>query len=223
MLNILNIILCYCYILYYVLDAQLFLWPQLVPHTKLSQLWKLFPHPQHIPHREHSLSLNLYYNLGKTIILDCGILLTAFHLTVVGNEQQCDIHDLKPQWEHPFLPFHSFDIYSSTQHWHRQEIFLYSKVSRQDLGATQPPIQWVLEVHSLGVKQPGCEADHHLHLVPTLRMMGAIHHPPPSPYAYTACTGGLNILMSGLWLFLYDKLHLPSVPSCSLSSSSFIT
>jgi hypothetical protein len=28
------------------------------------------------------------------------------------------------------------------------------------LGSTQPPIQWVLEVLSVGVKRPGREADH---------------------------------------------------------------
>jgi hypothetical protein len=28
------------------------------------------------------------------------------------------------------------------------------------LGPTQPPIQWVPGAHSLGVKQPGHEADH---------------------------------------------------------------
>jgi hypothetical protein len=28
------------------------------------------------------------------------------------------------------------------------------------LGPTQPPIQWVLGALSLGVKQPGSEADH---------------------------------------------------------------
>jgi hypothetical protein len=33
-------------------------------------------------------------------------------------------------------------------------------VSRQALGPTQPPIQWVPEANSSGVKQPGHEADH---------------------------------------------------------------
>jgi hypothetical protein len=31
--------------------------------------------------------------------------------------------------------------------------------SRPALGLTQPPIQWVPEALSLGMKQPGCEAD----------------------------------------------------------------
>jgi hypothetical protein len=41
-----------------------------------------------------------------------------------------------------------------------EEIFLYSTVSRQPLGSTQPPIHCVLQAISLGVKRPECEADH---------------------------------------------------------------
>jgi hypothetical protein len=39
-------------------------------------------------------------------------------------------------------------------------IFLFTTTSRLALGPTQPPIQWVPEALSLGVKQPGHEADH---------------------------------------------------------------
>jgi hypothetical protein len=39
-------------------------------------------------------------------------------------------------------------------------IFLFTTVSRTALGPTQPPIQWVPGALSLGVKQPGREADH---------------------------------------------------------------
>jgi hypothetical protein len=39
-------------------------------------------------------------------------------------------------------------------------IFLFTTVSRMALEPTQPPIQWVPGVLSLGVKQPGREADH---------------------------------------------------------------
>jgi hypothetical protein len=39
-------------------------------------------------------------------------------------------------------------------------IFLFTTASRMALGHTQPPIQWVPGVLSLGVKRPGCEADH---------------------------------------------------------------
>jgi len=46
------------------------------------------------------------------------------------------------------------------------------------LGPTQPPIQWVSGVLSLGVKRPEREADHWLRLIPRSRMRGAI---PPLP------------------------------------------
>jgi hypothetical protein len=39
-------------------------------------------------------------------------------------------------------------------------IFLFTPASRLALGPTQPPIQWVSGVLSLGVKRPGPEADH---------------------------------------------------------------
>jgi hypothetical protein len=39
-------------------------------------------------------------------------------------------------------------------------IFLFTTASRMALGPTQPPIQLVPGALSLGVKRPGCEADH---------------------------------------------------------------
>jgi hypothetical protein len=42
----------------------------------------------------------------------------------------------------------------------RLGIFLFTTVSRIALGLTQAPIQWVPGALSLGVKCPGCEADH---------------------------------------------------------------
>jgi hypothetical protein len=39
-------------------------------------------------------------------------------------------------------------------------------VSRKALRPTQPPIQWVPGVLSLGVKRSGREADHAPHIVP---------------------------------------------------------
>jgi hypothetical protein len=39
-------------------------------------------------------------------------------------------------------------------------IFLLTTASRPALGPTQPPVQWVQEALSLGVKRPGHEADH---------------------------------------------------------------
>jgi hypothetical protein len=38
--------------------------------------------------------------------------------------------------------------------------FFFFTVSRPALGPTQPPIQWITEAVSLGVKRPGREADH---------------------------------------------------------------
>jgi hypothetical protein len=46
-------------------------------------------------------------------------------------------------------------------------------VSRTALGTTQPPIEWVPGVLSLGVKRPGREAD---------------HSPPPSAEVKNACS-----------------------------------
>jgi len=39
-------------------------------------------------------------------------------------------------------------------------VFVFTTASRPALGPTQPPIQWVPGVLSLGVKQLGCEANY---------------------------------------------------------------
>jgi hypothetical protein len=39
-------------------------------------------------------------------------------------------------------------------------MFVFTTASRQALGPSQPPIQWVPLAVSLGVKRPGREADH---------------------------------------------------------------
>jgi hypothetical protein len=59
----------------------------------------------------------------------------------------------------------------------RGKVFPFSMVSRLALGPTQPPLQWVLGAYSLGVKWPGCEADHS-HLVLKSRMMKLYIHSP---------------------------------------------
>jgi hypothetical protein len=41
-----------------------------------------------------------------------------------------------------------------------QGFFLFAIASITALGLTQPPIQWVPGPLSLGIKRPGCEADH---------------------------------------------------------------
>jgi hypothetical protein len=43
---------------------------------------------------------------------------------------------------------------------HNLGFFLFITASRMALGPTQPPIQWVPEALSLGVKRPGRETDH---------------------------------------------------------------
>jgi len=57
--------------------------------------------------------------------------------------------------------------------------FLQIRVFYGYVGPTQPPIQWVLEVLSPGVKLTA-----HPHLAPRLRMCGAI--PPLSQYVIMA-------------------------------------
>jgi hypothetical protein len=63
-------------------------------------------------------------------------------------------------------------------------IFLVTTASRTALGPTQPPIQWVPGVLSLGVKQPGMKLTTHLHQCWGQRMSGAI--PPLLQYAFMA-------------------------------------
>jgi hypothetical protein len=43
---------------------------------------------------------------------------------------------------------------------HGLEIFLFTTASRPAFGLTQPPMQWVRGVLSLGVTRSGREADH---------------------------------------------------------------
>jgi hypothetical protein len=60
-----------------------------------------------------------------------------------------------------------------------QEIFLYSTASRLILGPTLPPIQWVLGVLSLGVKQPRHEPHHSPPSSSEIKNVGPI---PPLPH-----------------------------------------
>jgi hypothetical protein len=71
---------------------------------------------------------------------------------------------------------------------HRQGriILLLSKPSRPALWATRPPVQSVPADLPAGVKQPERETVSQLHLVPRLRMSGAVS--PLPPHAFMACT-----------------------------------
>ena len=64
--------------------------------------------------------------------------------------------------------------------WVGWEIFLSSKSYRLAMGPTQFPIQWVLWIFPRG-KVAGHDVDHSLHLVPNLRMSGAILPLPHMP------------------------------------------
>jgi hypothetical protein len=63
-------------------------------------------------------------------------------------------------------------------------IFLFSMLSRSALGSTQPPIQWVPGVLSLGVKRQGCEADHSPPASAEVKKMW--NHTSTTPYAFMA-------------------------------------
>jgi hypothetical protein len=75
-------------------------------------------------------------------------------------------------------------------------------VSRPILGPTQPPVQWVPGALSFGVKRPVREADDSLHLVPRLRMRGAVS--PLPQYVFM------------VWYLVkaQGKLHLYLYPAC---------
>jgi hypothetical protein len=64
--------------------------------------------------------------------------------------------------------------------------FLYSTESRQALGPIQPPIQWLQGALSVGVKRPGCEADHSPPSSAEVRNTWSIHQLPHTPSWRTA-------------------------------------
>jgi hypothetical protein len=66
----------------------------------------------------------------------------------------------------------------------RVKNFLFSKSSRLALGSTQPPIQWVPEALSPGVKRLGREADHSPPTSAEVKKMWIYTSTPP--YAFTA-------------------------------------
>jgi hypothetical protein len=59
-------------------------------------------------------------------------------------------------------------------------------LSKAALGSTQPPIQWVPEALTPGIKLPGRETDHSPPLVPRSRKRGSIHSVPRTPSWHNA-------------------------------------
>jgi hypothetical protein len=60
-----------------------------------------------------------------------------------------------------------------------KHFFLFSTASRQVLGPTEAPIQWVPGVLSPGIKRPGREAEHSSQCSADVKNGGAI---PPLPH-----------------------------------------
>jgi len=56
----------------------------------------------------------------------------------------------------------------------QQEISFFFKTARPGLKSTQPHVQWVLRILTLGAKERGCKADHSRHLLSRSRMSGAL-------------------------------------------------
>jgi hypothetical protein len=77
-------------------------------------------------------------------------------------------------------------------------IFPLTSVCRPALGPTQPPVQWVTGVPSLGVKRGrGVTLTTHPHLVPRSRMSRSYTFSPPS--AFMACRG-TALLFTFYWI-----------------------
>jgi hypothetical protein len=97
-------------------------------------------------------------------------------------------------------------------------IFLFSASCRPVLGSTQPPIQWIVEALSPGVKRPGREADHHLQLVPRSRKCGCIHPLPHTPSWHSAW-----LVMHRYIFNFYDIVSLYKMLSLLNTSSGSVT
>jgi hypothetical protein len=75
--------------------------------------------------------------------------------------------------------FTSQKVVTTVKAWNLTGIFIYVTAFRPALRPTQPPIQWLPGVLSLGIKQPWPEADH---LMLKLRRCG--DHISISPYIF---------------------------------------
>jgi hypothetical protein len=67
-------------------------------------------------------------------------------------------------------------------------IFLFDTATRPALGPTQPPVEWVPGSLSLGVKRPGCEADHSTPSIAEVKGCVELYHHYP------------NVLMVWCWI-----------------------
>jgi len=67
-----------------------------------------------------------------------------------------------------------------------KKIFLYSKLFEPNVGSNRPLAEWVVGALPREIKRPECEVDQSPHLVPRLRMSGAI---PPIPYTFMVYIG----------------------------------
>jgi hypothetical protein len=81
-------------------------------------------------------------------------------------------------------------------------VIFFTTASRPALGPTQPLIQWVPGVLSLGVKQPGHEADHSPPSSAEVKMFGAI----PSFPQYTFMAWCSVKAQGQLYFYLYLSL-----------------
>jgi hypothetical protein len=75
--------------------------------------------------------------------------------------------------------------------------FLFATVSISASEIIQPPIQWVPEALSMGVKRPGHEADYSPHLVSRLRTRGVTSLLPN-----TSSWGGAKFSIATTLLFI---------------------
>jgi hypothetical protein len=97
-------------------------------------------------------------------------------------------------------------------------ILLFTTASRTALGPTQPPIQWVPEALSLGVKRPGREADR----LPLsgAEVKNACSYTSTPQYAFMAWC---SIKITGITLPLPLTIIVMSFVSSSLKVSGTLT
>jgi hypothetical protein len=102
-------------------------------------------------------------------------------------------------------------------------IFPLTSVSRPALGPTQPPVQWVPEVLSLGVKHGrAVTLTTHPYLVPRSGMSRSHTPSSPPPSASMACRTALLHYLGSDKIFLYNvsiyrrgrKCRLFELPHC---------